>query len=358
MQKLIKEHLIPSRGSNPSTILRTTMIFQDQAALTTLPYLFMLPGGPGANHSYYADYAVLQGVANIVFYDPRGCGLSDKGDFSTYTMDNYVDDLAYIKQQILGEQAAFFLGKSYGAMCALLYALRYPQDLSKLILAAGAPSYTFLETSKQNILVRGDQAQQDICNYLWQGTFKDDHHLGDFFRITAPRYSWKRRHNMTVTRPEPTYFYNTDVLNAGFRNLFWKFDVIQELETVQCPTLILVGEEDWITDPRYSRQMASQILKSKLVVFKNADHSLESDVPEAYFGTIQDFIQPGISLMQSNEATPGMDKDNARSSIQRKMGANPFIWKNAPDERRLLSKNSARDFMPDAPEQAMLPSHL
>lgn len=281
---------VPARINAPETILYVHMQYKDEQSLHTKPYIVMLPGGPGANHSHYMDYDCLQDTGNIIYYDPRGCGLSSKGEQSTYTMDNYIDDVHYIIKHELKLKQVILLGKSYGAMCALGYAQRYPEDLLKLILAAGSPCFDNLETGKSHVLARGTPEQIKICETLWMGAFKNDEEMTDYFQIMEPFYSWKRRNNESVDRPKPIYPFAFEPLNEAFRTRFWEFNFVDELGTMDCPTLILVGEEDWITDPIYSKLMVEQIPNSVLKIFEKSDHSMESDVPLQFFAAIKEFI--------------------------------------------------------------------
>lgn len=289
MQIDIRKVRIPARENAPETYIGVRVVYKNQEALNTLPYTFILPGGPGSNHSYYLDYDCLSEVTNLLYYDPRGCGLSDKGELSDYSMENYIDDLHCVQSSFhLNE--AIILGKSYGAMCALGYTLRYPQQVSKLILAAGVPSYEFINTAKLNLHSRGTSVQQHLCRDLWRGKIQNDEQMADYFKIMAPLYSWKKRNNQIVTRIAPTHRFSFEALNEGFGKEFGRFNYIRQLCNIKCPTLILVGEEDWITDPQYSQSMAELISDSQIHCFKQADHALESDVPDFFFSTIMRFI--------------------------------------------------------------------
>lgn len=298
------ELLIPARKNAPETYLRPLLVYHSAKTLKTLPYVFMLPGGPGANHSNYNAYRCLHQVANLVFFNPRGCGFSDVSVPSTYTMENYIEDVHAIKLA-LNLDSVILLGKSYGAMCALAYTLRYPKDVQQLILAAGADAYHFLQTAKDNLLARGSQEQQQICEYLWAGRFKSVEHVGEYFKLMAPLYSWKVRHKLVSKRPKPRYPFSYHSLNEGFAHQLWKFDYTKQLHQILCPTLILVGEEDWVTDPLYSRRMAELIPNAELQVFKNADHLLEIDVPELYFQRILDFLGMPVAYVPGSSRHPG-----------------------------------------------------
>lgn len=283
---------VPERGEDaPATILHIQIKYNKEEDLKTKPFVFMLPGGPGANHSHYMDYDCILKVANLIYYDPRGCGLSDKGEQTTYNMNNYINDLHYIIKNELKLEQVILLGKSYGAMCALGFALHYPKMVSKLILAAGSPSFDNLETGKSHVLAKGSEEQIKICNTLWNGAFKDKDDIDNYFKIMEPFYSWKKRNNEPTKRPQPIYSFTFEALNEAFRTKFWRFNFVNQLPSIQCDTLILVGAEDWITDPIYSKEMAEQIPNSTLIIFEKADHALESDVSDQFFDTIQQFIK-------------------------------------------------------------------
>lgn len=254
------------------------------------PVAFILPGGPGADHTNYLKYTCLQTVADLVFHDPRGCGESDKADPSTYTMANYIEDVESIRLA-LGLNQIIVIGKSYGAMCALGYAVRYPASVAKLVLSAGAPSYHFLEKAKQNVEERGTPEQKQVCEKLWTGSFADYEDLLAYFQATNTLYSVRARtFPQEFDLANKCRHFSCDVINEGFRNQLWHFDFSSAMPTLTCPTLILAGEQDWITDVQYSRQMAASIPHSKLMVFQQASHAMEADVPEEYFQRLDDFI--------------------------------------------------------------------
>ena len=283
---------VPQRAGAPSTEIFIKMVADSEASLKTKPYMFIFPGGPGANHSHYEDYySCLATHANIVFYDPRGCGLSSKDDPVNFTIDNYIDDIEIVRHQ-LNLKHIIVLGKSCGAMAAVGFTLRYPTVVSALILAAGAPSFRFLDTAKANLLARGTTQQQEVCEKLWQGSFRNHEEMDDYFKEMASLYSFKVRHGLPVSPPAPPkHTFSYEWLNRSFRGFLREFDVEEQLHLIRCPTLILVGIDDWITDKIHSQLMADKIANSQHIVFPNASHNMEIDVPELYFNAIKEFIR-------------------------------------------------------------------
>lgn len=279
-----------ARPKAPETVLYVEIVSEQKDKLgEKKPVAFVLPGGPGADHRGYMSYTCLKDKVDLVFHDPRGCGQSERGDVSSYTMNNYIDDVEAIRQA-LSLNNIFVIGKSYGAMCALGYTLRYPHAVEKLVLSAGAPSYHFLETAKKNVKCLGTPEQIEVCERLWQGAFKSNEELLQYFQLTQPLYSVKARANPPTNLSQKIKQFSFEVLNQGFKHELWHFDYEQVLQTISCPTLILAGREDWITDVSYSEAMMKKIPNSQLHIFDKASHAMEVDVTETYFQTIANFI--------------------------------------------------------------------
>lgn len=280
-----------NRPGISSTCLNVQTIFEGAGPIgRNRPVAFILPGGPGADQGSYARYACLQEVVDLVFHDPRGCGESDKGEASSYNMDNYINDVEAIREYFSLDKI-IVIGKSYGSMCALGYTVRFPERVEKLVLAAGAPSYRFFDTAKATLAQIGTPEQIKICEKAWRGDFQNREEMLEFFRLTNPLYSIKARtKSVEFDLEAKSMAFAYDVLNEGFRQSLWHFDYENDLAQIECPTLVLAGREDWINHYQYAEQMARAIPHSQLVIFENAGHSMEVDVGDLYFETIADFI--------------------------------------------------------------------
>jgi len=253
---------------------------------TKKPILFVLPGGPGGDHSIYKVHSKeLEESFCIVYHDPRGCGNSSDFDLSTATMENYINDIESLRKYLKLDNISI-LGTSYGSMCAIGYAIQYPKNLANLILVGGAPSYRFLETAKTNLNKRGTTEQKEICKYLWEGKFKDDAQVRDFMRIMRPLYSVTP---LPANAPAkgPTFSYQ--VLNLGFGDFLQKFDFEIELGKITCNVLIMVGESDWINDPVHLQNFAEKVPSTQLNILENCGHFVAIDRHEEYLKLIKEF---------------------------------------------------------------------
>lgn len=281
---------IPARQNVAETNLYVNIVSQDSKRFGQRPITFILPGGPGIDSSAYHAYSCLLDVTDLVFHDPRGCGLSDKGDPQTYNMENYINDLEFIRQT-LNIPSIIVLGKSYGSMAALGYALRYEENIKCLILAAGAPSYRFLTTAKQNLKKHGTEEQNQICKKLWAGDFKNHEEELAFFKIMSSLYS-----KTTQAEVNDSYSlgkikkFSIEAINIAFKTFLRTFDYEPYLHQIHCSTLILAAEDDWVNDVQHAKLMAEKIPFNQLKIFSNSGHSMEKDVPDEFFQTIRNFI--------------------------------------------------------------------
>lgn len=277
---------IPARQNAPATSLFIDSLVKNK--LGERPVVFILPGGPGFDSSAYQSYRCLFDVADIIFHDPRGCGQSDKSNPQSFTMENNIADIDVIREYLKLDKA-IILGKSYGSMVGLGYAIQYPAQTEKLILAAGAPSFRFIDTAKRNLLRLGTPEQIQVCEKLWAGNFQNQAEFSEFLQIMAPMYSQKAKVNpgsFSLANAQKSI----DAGNLGFKDFLRKFDYEPFLSDITCKTLILAGENDWINDVQHAKLMGEKISNNELIIFENSSHAMESDVTELYFSAIKKFI--------------------------------------------------------------------
>lgn len=280
---------IPERANAPETKLYIKKISKTKE-MGDRPVIFVLPGGPGMDHRVYQKYECLIDVADLIFHDPRGCGQSDKGDPLTYSMENYIEDVDVLRKS-LSLDKIIVLGKSYGSVCAMGYALRYQNVIEKLVLSAGAPSYRCIDTAKKNLARLGTPEQIQLCEKLWNGEFKSNYELAEFFIATAPLYS-----NHLTTRLESyvlAYYamdFSFEATNLGFSDFLRRFDFEPDLHLIDCNTLILAGKNDWVNDVSHAKIMAEKIPNNIFKIFEDSGHAMESDAHDIYFETIRQFI--------------------------------------------------------------------
>lgn len=129
-------------SSIPSITVNGIKIHAESFGPKTGNLIIMIHGGPGGDYRYllHAKDLINQGY-QVVFYDQRGAGLSQRIDKANYptgsslTIDlMYADLKAVIEHFNNNKKPVIIFGHSWGAMLATGFAGRYPNLLSGLIL--------------------------------------------------------------------------------------------------------------------------------------------------------------------------------------------------------------------------------
>lgn len=69
-----------------------------------------------------------------------------------------------------------------------------------------------------------------------------------------------------------------------------KFDVMNRLQEICVPTLVVVGAEDTLTPVKYSKYLSEKIKPSSLVTIPGAGHLVMMEKPDEFNAAIQEFV--------------------------------------------------------------------
>ena len=259
------------------------------ARLRSKPIVFLVHGGPGADHTLdRPTFSPLSHKLQLVYFDHRGQGRSARGAKETYTLDNNVEDMEALRQH-LGLGKIVVLGSSYGGMVALSYAIRYPQHVSHLIVISTVADSRFLTRAQEILAERGTEEQRAIAQRLWNGTFKNEQQLREFFQVMAPLYSLTYDPNSRQDAWNRIIF-STDEINVAFGGFLSSYIVLNQLHNITSPTLVIGGRHDWICPPEFSEEIAKAIPNADLRIFENSGHLIRADEPEALRDVITGFL--------------------------------------------------------------------
>ncbi len=107
--------------------------------------LVCLPGGPMQASAYLGDLGGLSAHRLLLIPDLRGTGSSAiPADPATYRCDRQVPDVEALRERLRLERFDL-LGHSAGASLALLYAVRHPERVRRLVLVNPSPRAVPLE---------------------------------------------------------------------------------------------------------------------------------------------------------------------------------------------------------------------
>ena len=80
-----------------------------------------------------------------------------------------------------------------------------------------------------------------------------------------------------------------DVMRRGFE-IFQGWSVVDSLDTIKVPTLVVCGRYDLHTTPECSARLASAIPNAELAWFENSAHFPWLEEPQAFNNRLRDFL--------------------------------------------------------------------
>lgn len=214
-----------------------------------------------------------------ITFDFRGQGRSEVTQ-SGYDMDTLAEDAIGLIAA-LRCAPCHFAGLSMGGFVGLRLALRHPQLLRSLILletsADPEPAWNRLRYSLLIVIARWF-GLRPVGNRIMRIMF-GKRFLRDPSRSRL-RDEWRKR-ILANDRTGITRAASGAVRRAG---------LVDELEKIALPTLIVVGEHDTATGPALADRMHARIRRSQLAVIPGAGHSSPIEEPQAVTEALARFL--------------------------------------------------------------------
>lgn len=228
---------------------------------------------------FEAQLAAFSDRYRCITFDFRGQGRSEVTP-DGYDLDSLTEDAASLIES-LGVAGCHFAGLSMGGFVAMRLAARRPELLSSLILfgtsaepepAGNLPRYRLLKLIARWLgpgLVAGQ-----IMPILFGRKFLRDEHRRDEKALWRKRIS--ANHKIGITR--------------AVSGVIFREGIMAELDRIEMPTLVLVGEQDVATVPAEAERIHAGIRGSKLVVIPGAGHSSVIEESEAVNREVDSFL--------------------------------------------------------------------
>lgn len=269
--------------------------------------LVFLHGGPGYNSHSFAVQAgpALERTMQVVYYDQRGSGRSERPWTDEYSVERLVQDVEGLRQA-LGVPQVALMGHSFGGSLALEYAATHPERVSRMVLVGPASDIPAACAARVDYLAqryaadlaraRGDTAGR-------KGVPRDDCDLA--FNTLAGEAA--RRVNDEVMFPDPARGKAQDSIDTagGLRNTgelsraLWSNGFLTyrfaRHDRVRMPVLILAGAEDYAIGLPSQRALAKTLPAARLTEYAGAGHFPYLDVPERFTRDVERFLDEGAA---------------------------------------------------------------
>ena len=191
------------------------------------------------------------------------------GQSQTPTQAMAVGDYAEVVAEFIKKldlKNVIIVGHSFGGRVGIKLAAKHPELISKLVLvgSAGFP----MNANRKSLMATGAK----IVKPFFKPKFMQGLRKRIYQQIGAEDY---------VATPE---------LQKTFVNITCE-DLSEGMKKINCPTLIINGEDDKDTPVEFGQRMNSLIHNSKFTILPNAGHFSFLDRPEEFAGLISDFIK-------------------------------------------------------------------
>lgn len=259
-------------------------LFHDTVGSGT-PMLIM-HGGLGLDHSYFRPTLDSWGnFAELHFYDHRGNGRSTAPEnWEDITIDSLVEDAEALRQS-LGLEKFVLFGHSYGSFIAQEYALRYPDNLSGLILGNTIPNLSY----PPNFPSWAPEEGLAAVGKLFSEPFATDEDWAQTWSTALPVY-WKNPDPELLGDIHQRTHYKAAAWNRGSA-LLADYNTIDKLGDLTVPTLLLGGREDFITGPQAHEDMHKVLPNSTLAIFENSGHFPFITEKNVYKAVVQQWVE-------------------------------------------------------------------
>lgn len=212
-------------------------------------YPLILLHGNNEDHSYFKNQIeYFSHYANVIAIDTRGHGRSPRGK-APFTISRFADDLHDFMTGHHIEKANI-LGFSDGGNIALVFAMRYPQKINKLILNGA------------NLYYKGMRASVRLPVMI-------------SYRTAAFR---AKKNTAAASKAEMLGLMVNDPDLSE-----------KDLGKIHCPTLVIAGTRDMIK--RKHTEAIHKGIKNSELVFIKGDHFIAKKKPGAFNRAVHDFLK-------------------------------------------------------------------
>jgi pimeloyl-ACP methyl ester carboxylesterase len=264
----------------PSTIINGVDLYYEIHGTGTP---LMLVAGLGSDsQSWQPIIEDLSWHYRVIIPDNRGVGRTKPQEIET-SIQQIADDCIALARY-LGLLSVNLLGHSMGGFVALDCAIRYPECLSKLILA-GTSAFN---SPRNNALFL------DWASYLESGMDLEHWFRNVFYWIFSERFFRNKGDFNDAVRFALEYPYPQSKI--AFRkqvNAIKEFNCLESLPRITLETLIICGKEDLLFPYEESINVLQAIPKSVVSLIEDVAHSIHMENPNAFTNCVSNFLSNG-----------------------------------------------------------------
>ena len=228
--------------------------------------VLFLHGAGGNAGSWYFQAEYLRTYAEVIPVDMPGHG-ADAGGYGLNSIEEYRDYVHEVTRK-LDINKCYVVGHSMGGAVALSFALTHRDMLKGLVLITTGARLRIVPEILEGLKTDKEKTIRTIMDYGFAQTSPAKLKEGGVKEMMGCK---------------------TDVIYGDF-NACEHFDVMDSVNKIKVPTLIIAGKYDLLAPPKFSEYLHRQIEGSKFVLVEDAGHMVTLEKPKEVNEAIQEFI--------------------------------------------------------------------
>ncbi len=228
--------------------------------------ILFIHGAGGGQFVWSYQKAFFEKDFNPIILDLPGHGAS--GEEGESEIQSYAEHI-YSFIRALNLPKSYLVGHSMGGAIAQMLALTHSDAIKGVVLVATGARLKVLPVILEGIKKNFEETIQKITQFAYS-------------RKASPELI--ERGISELMRCPPDVLYG-DFLACD------RFNLMNEVERIHVPTLILCGQEDGLTPVKYSEFLHSRIKDSKLAIIPEAGHMVMMEEPGAFNEKIREFLE-------------------------------------------------------------------
>lgn len=266
--------------------------------------IFFFPGGPGNSHDYMqGNFGHYYRSHQVVFMDLLGRGMSDDAKVvCEYSVENDVHITEELRKALKLDKISL-VGHSYGTVVAQAYAIKYPDNVDKMVLINGfhsgenwqanCDSYNSVTKKhfpehwkKVDSLRQLGYVSSDSIFYTlyWSIPAKHMYYHDMALKQNSPKTKYRGMNPdvyFSIIGRDADFFVSGSMMDQDYR---------RDLKDLPCQTLIIAGRYDGVSTPEYAVQYKQFMPQAQFVMFEHSGHNPYLEEPEKFYRILDGFF--------------------------------------------------------------------